>query len=301
MTDPVNAKPDLRSAAAGSEPVAYLKMWFDDGKPCIRVDLSEICEPWLDQLKPVITPLGPIAEPTPALAPQDAAGSEPVAWRVRWTGNCWQYPDKKPLTGVFDEVDALALHSDYVAAHESAVYWKGLAERHDERIKKIEAELAALRATPTPALAPQDEGLPNVVQSVFETDRRVSEHPRIIDLCYTAFMRAKAKNDEDGGTTDWFTDTKPQIDKLIEEMRSSFVAALASPPEPDLLPTPKPGIKTALRNARLLDNIRCDAEPDVLPGLKLALELIPMTYKSDLRIAESIRAEIARLTPKDPT
>lgn len=43
---------------------------------------------------------------------------------------------------------------------------------------------------------------------------------RIIDLCYTAFMRAKDKNDEDGGPTDWFTDTRPLIIEGIDKLRT---------------------------------------------------------------------------------
>jgi len=38
------------------------------------------------------------------------------------------------------------------------------------------------------------------------------------DLCYTAFMRAKDENDEDGGPTDWFTDTMPTVEKGIGKM-----------------------------------------------------------------------------------
>lgn len=38
------------------------------------------------------------------------------------------------------------------------------------------------------------------------------------DLCFTAFMRAKDVNDEDGGPTDWFTDTLPAVEKGIDKM-----------------------------------------------------------------------------------
>ncbi len=38
-------------------PVAFYKQWWVDGLPKCRVDMSEICEPWLDDLKPEITPL----------------------------------------------------------------------------------------------------------------------------------------------------------------------------------------------------------------------------------------------------
>lgn len=39
-----------------TEPSAYLKLWDQNGPRC-RVDLTDICEPWLDALKPIITPL----------------------------------------------------------------------------------------------------------------------------------------------------------------------------------------------------------------------------------------------------
>jgi hypothetical protein len=41
---------------------------------------------------------------------------------------------------------------------------------------------------------------------------------RILDLCFTAFMKARDTNDEDGGPTDWMTDTKPLIDHGIEKI-----------------------------------------------------------------------------------
>jgi hypothetical protein len=45
----------------GLVPSAYLKLWLDgpaDANGCrCRVDLTEICEPWLDALKPTIVPL----------------------------------------------------------------------------------------------------------------------------------------------------------------------------------------------------------------------------------------------------
>lgn len=40
------------------------------------------------------------------------------------------------------------------------------------------------------------------------------------DLCYTVFMKAKAKNDEDGGPTDWFTDTLPIVEKGLQKLRA---------------------------------------------------------------------------------
>lgn len=44
-------------ASTALEPSAYLKHWWDEGTPRCRVDLSEVCEPWLAALNPTITPL----------------------------------------------------------------------------------------------------------------------------------------------------------------------------------------------------------------------------------------------------
>jgi len=47
-----------------------------------------------------------------------------------------------------------------------------------------------------------------------------SSGPRIIDLCFTAFMRRAAGKNEDGGSCDWFNDTRPHIAKQIERIRA---------------------------------------------------------------------------------
>jgi len=58
-------------------------------------------------------------------------------------------------------------------------------------------------------------------------DSQHDRTPRIIDIAYTAFMRAKDANDEDGGATDWMTDTRPLVLEAIAQHR----AALGSPPD----------------------------------------------------------------------
>ena len=55
--------------------------------------------------------------------------------------------------------------------------------------------------------------------------------PRIVDIAYTAFMSAKRPNDEDGGPSDWFTDTRPAVMEAIGKIRSAVeqeIRALAS-------------------------------------------------------------------------
>lgn len=74
------------------------------------------------------------------------------------------------------------------------------------RIGELERENARLR---------------DKLEHLLSIDKQHDRTPRIIDLCYTAFMRAHAKNDEDGGPTDWFTDTYPMIVKAIEKHRAA--------------------------------------------------------------------------------
>jgi hypothetical protein len=59
--DALSAAPAAIAAyEAAVEPTAYLKFWFgEDGTPRCRVDMTDVCEPWLDALQPTITPLYP--------------------------------------------------------------------------------------------------------------------------------------------------------------------------------------------------------------------------------------------------
>lgn len=59
-------------------PSAYLKFWFNEGRPCCRMDLTDICEPWLDALKPTITPLYTLeaARTPPLSSPEQITNTE---------------------------------------------------------------------------------------------------------------------------------------------------------------------------------------------------------------------------------
>lgn len=46
--------------------------------------------------------------------------------------------------------------------------------------------------------------------------------PRIIDVAYTAFMLAKQPNKEDGGDSDWFTDTRPVVLEMIAKIEKDL-------------------------------------------------------------------------------
>lgn len=47
--------------------------------------------------------------------------------------------------------------------------------------------------------------------------------PRVIDIAYTAFMCAKQPNDDDGGPSDWYNDTKPVVEKAIDKLRKDLL------------------------------------------------------------------------------
>lgn len=49
------------------------------------------------------------------------------------------------------------------------------------------------------------------------------------NLCWTVFQRAKGKNEEDGGPTDWFTDTLPHVQKWFDQALTHEGAALPTP------------------------------------------------------------------------
>lgn len=42
--------------------------------------------------------------------------------------------------------------------------------------------------------------------------------PRVVDVAYSAFMAAKRTNNEGGGPTDWFNDTKPMVMTAVDKM-----------------------------------------------------------------------------------
>lgn len=57
-----------------------------------------------------------------------------------------------------------------------------------------------------------------LVAYILQNDLHNRLTPRIIDVAYTAFMLAKQPNKEDGGESDWFTDTRPVILELIAKI-----------------------------------------------------------------------------------
>lgn len=89
----------------------------------------------------------------------------------------------------------------------------------------LEWEVARLREALRARAQPCHCGeLPVALDYLFDTGNGCNGRPRIVDLCFTAFMSAKRPNNEDGGPSDWFTDTKPDIDKLIARMKERLAA-----------------------------------------------------------------------------
>ena len=62
------------------------------------------------------------------------------------------------------------------------------------------------------------------------TDRTT---PTIMDLCYTAFLLGNQPNNEDGGPSDWFTDTKPVIERHLRTLRARLATQPAQKPTDD--------------------------------------------------------------------
>jgi hypothetical protein len=87
---------------------------------------------------------------------------------------------------------------------------------YDERIRSALTQ-------PEPLLAVSDER-EELLAYLLQDELRNRLVPRIVDIAYSAFMAAKEPNNEDGGSSDWFTDTRPTVMKRIEEVRAALEA-----------------------------------------------------------------------------
>ena len=59
-------------------------------------------------------------------------------------------------------------------------------------------------------------------------EKSTNSGSRIIDVAYTSFMMAHEPNPEDGGPSDWMTDTRPRILEGLTRMRNSFLKMIDS-------------------------------------------------------------------------
>lgn len=63
----------------------------------------------------------------------------------------------------------------------------------------------------------------SVIGYILQDDLHNRLTPRIVDVAYTAFMQAKSPNNEDGGPSDWFNDTRPIVMKAIEAIKKDIL------------------------------------------------------------------------------
>ena len=104
------------------------------------------------------------------------------------------------------------------------------------------AKLAAQALSAAQAGAPAVKQVPdtrvpeawkNLLAYVLQDDMHNRLTPRVIDIAYTAFMQAKRPNDEDGGASDWFNDTRPAVKEMIAKLRKDLIEELAAAPQPE--------------------------------------------------------------------
>jgi hypothetical protein len=59
---------------------------------------------------------------------------------------------------------------------------------------------------------------------------RYDTSPGIMDIAYFAFSMSKQPNKEDGGPSDWFNDTRPEVEKILENLQGKYDAREEGPP-----------------------------------------------------------------------
>lgn len=97
--------------------------------------------------------------------------------------------------------------------------WYQSDEQHDRPILDILRDVAAdLKQDRADNLR-----ITELARYVTQDDLHNRLTPRVTDIAYTAFMAAKQPNDEDGGPSDWFNDTKPTVQKAIAKLRRDLL------------------------------------------------------------------------------
>ena len=79
-----------------------------------------------------------------------------------------------------------------------------------------------MRYTETEVPLAWKDSLEGLVAYISQHDLHNRLTPRIIDVAYTAFILAKQPNKEDGGESDWFTDTRPVVLELIAKIEKDL-------------------------------------------------------------------------------
>jgi len=85
--------------------------------------------------------------------------------------------------------------------------------------------------------------------------------PRVIDIAYTAFMIAKQPDAEDGGSSDWFNDTRPVVKKAIEKLRTALAA-----PSADIAAREQEAIEAVAQQAGALITLKDGSYGNVQAG-----------------------------------
>lgn len=89
-------------------------------------------------------------------------------------------------------------------------------ERQHAEIERLTAENKALRAKI------------ELIDYVLQDDIHNRLTPRVVDIAYSAFMIAKSgKNKDDGGTCDWFNDTKPMVMEQLVKIQKHLAEEAA--------------------------------------------------------------------------
>lgn len=96
--------------------------------------------------------------------------------------------------------------------------------QHGDSVVEADLIAAVMSAVSTDPKSGPPSVDTDLLSYVLQDDLQNRLTPRIIDIAYTAFMAAKKPNDEDGGASDWFTDTRPVVKELIEKLRKDLVA-----------------------------------------------------------------------------
>lgn len=53
---------------------------------------------------------------------------------------------------------------------------------------------------------------------------RYDASPGLMDIAYFVFSLARQPNKEDGGPSDWFNDTRPEVEKIVKNLQGKFDA-----------------------------------------------------------------------------
>lgn len=115
----------------------------------------------------------------------------------------------------------------YASDHNSG-YEPSLSAYHkavDEANEAIEALKAGQQSKVPDSAALTILANTNLLAYVLQDEIHNRLTPRVVDIAYTAFMVGKEPNSEDGGPSDWFTDTKPVVMKAIDRLRSDLLFA----------------------------------------------------------------------------